>query len=128
MDRSDIVGAAIEALNSGIPTSRLDAVDRALRLAPGDYRLWHVKGLMHREQEQRELAIPALGRASELAPADPLVAHGYARTLFEAGLPSVMHYATAVKLAPENPEVVKGLAAALVAEGRVDDAIAGIER
>lgn len=127
MDRSDIVGAAIEALNSRDFDLPLEAVDRALRIAPGDYRLWHVKGLMHREQERRELAIPALGRASELAPADPLVAHGYARTLFEAGLPSVMHYATAVKLAPDNPEVVKGLAAALVAEGRVDDAIAGLE-
>ena len=45
----------------------LDEVDRALAQAPHDYRFWHIKGLIHREQEQRELAIPALRRATERA-------------------------------------------------------------
>jgi Flp pilus assembly protein TadD len=127
MDPAQALDLAIDALNRGDHDLPLDEVGRALGIAPHDYRLWHIKGLMHREQEQRELAIPALRRAVELAPTEPLVAHGYARTLLEAGLPSVEAFALAVKLAPANTEVVKGLASALVAEGRIDDAIAGLE-
>ena len=126
-DVSAVFEKAIAALNEPDSFLPLDEVDSALSRAPGDFRLWQVKGLIHRRQEQRGLAIPALRRAAELAPDDALVVHGYARTLFEAGLPSVEQYACALKLAPANPDIVKGLAAALVAEGRVADAIAGIE-
>ncbi len=127
IDPARVLDRAIEALNRGASDLPLDDIDRALGVAPQDYRLWHIKGLIHREQDQRELAIPALRRAVELAPTEPLVAHGYARTLLEAGLPSVDAFARALKLAPANTEVVKGLASALVAEGRIDDAIAGLE-
>lgn len=127
MDRADILDEAIQALNEPGTPLPLEKVERALAGAPHDFRLWQVKGLIHREQEQRELAIPALRQAAELAPAEPLVIHGYARTLFEAGLPSVDAYGRALKLAPGDPDVVKGLAAALVAENRIADAIAGLE-
>lgn len=126
-DASRILDLAIEALNRGHDELPLDEVDTALRVAPHDYRLWHIKGLMHREKEQRELAIPALQRAVELAPSEPLVAHGYARTLLEAGMPSVEPFARALKLAPTNTEVLKGFASALVADGRIADAIDGLE-
>ena len=127
VDPARALDRAIEALNRGDPDLPLEDVDRALAIAPHDYRLWHIKGLIHREQEQRELAIPALRRAVELAPNEPLVAHGYARTLLEAGLPSVEAFARALKLAPGNTDVVTGLAAALAGEGRITDAIAGLE-
>jgi Flp pilus assembly protein TadD len=127
IDPARVLDLAIEALNRRDPELPLEEVDRALAVVPHDYRLWHIKGLIHREQEQRELAIPALRRAVELAPSEPIVAHGYARTLLEAGLRSVDAFARALKLAPSDTEVVKGLASALVAEGRIDDAIAGIE-
>lgn len=126
VDPARVLEQAIAALNAGQPELPLDDVDRALSQAPHDYRLWHIKGLIHREQEHRELAIPALRRAVELAPGEPLVAHGYARTSLEAGLPSVEAFARAVKLAPGNTEVVRGLATALVAEGRINDAIEGL--
>ena len=127
VDPSRVLDAAIEALNSSGQPLPLTDVDRALRVAPHDPRLWHVKGLIHREQERRELAIPALQQAVQLAPNEPLIAHGYARTLLEAGLPAVEAFARAVKLAPANQDVVKGLASALVAVGRIQDAIAGLE-
>jgi len=107
VDAAQALDLAIEALNRGDRELPLAEVDSALRIAPHDYRLWHIKGLMHREQDQRELAIPALQRAVDLAPTEPLVAHGYARTLLEAGLPSVEAFARAMKLAPTNVEVVK---------------------
>ncbi len=127
IDPARALDLAIEALNRGDDELPLDQVDTALRVAPHDYRLWHIKGLMHREKEQRELAIPALQRAVELAPGEPLVAHGYARTLLEAGVPSVEPFARALKLAPTNTEVLKGFASALVADGRIADAIDGLE-
>jgi Tfp pilus assembly protein PilF len=74
------------------------------------------------------LALPALRRAVELAPNEPLVAHGYARTLLEAGLPSVEAFSRAMKLSQGNPEVLSGMVAALIAEGRPQDAIQGLEQ
>jgi tetratricopeptide (TPR) repeat protein len=126
IDPARVLDRAIDALNRHDPYLPLEDVDRALAQAPHDYRLWHIKGLIHREQEQRELAIPALRRAAEMAPTEPLVAHGHARTLLEAGLPSVEAFARALKLAPSNVELVKGLASALVADGRIADAIDGL--
>jgi tetratricopeptide (TPR) repeat protein len=127
IDPAHVLGRAIEALNSAEGNLPLDDVNRALRIVPHDYRLWHIKGLIHREQEQRELAIPALQRAVDLSPTEPLVAHGYARTLLEAGLPSVEAFGRAMKLAPTNPEVIRGMVTALVAEQRVDEAMEGLE-
>src|SRR5438445_13853280 len=75
----------------------------------------------------RELAITALKRASVLEPNDPLIVHGYARTLLEGGLPSVDAFARAMKLTPNDPDVVKGMVSALVAERRVADAMTGME-
>jgi tetratricopeptide (TPR) repeat protein len=122
-----VLDAAIAALKAGAADLPLEDVDAGIEAAPSDARLWHVKGLMHREQERRELAIPALQRAIELAPNEPLIVHAYARTLLEAGLPSVEPFARAMKLSPNRPEIVRGMVAALAAEGRMDDAMAGME-
>jgi tetratricopeptide (TPR) repeat protein len=127
VDPSRVLDAAIKALNTPGATLPLADVDRALKVAPGDPRLWHVKGLIHRLQERRELAIPALRRAADLAPAEPLIVHGLAKTSLEAGLPSVELFARAMKVCPNNSDVVRGLVAALLAEGRAEEAIAGLE-
>lgn len=127
IDPARVLDQAIAALNQPDSALPIEAVHRALGVVPNDSRLWHVKGLIHREHNRRELAIPALRRAAELAPNEPLIAHGYARTLLEAGLPSLLAFERAMKLSPNNPNVVKGMVAALVAERRVGDAIAGLE-
>ena len=127
VDPARILDEAIAALKNPEASFPIADVDRALLVAPHDPRLWHVKGLMHRAQERRELAIPALRRAVELAPNEPLIMHGLARTLLEAGLPSVDEFARAMKLAPDKPEVVMGMVAALMADGRVEAAIEGLE-
>lgn len=123
----EVLDQAIAALNKPGSALPLEDVDRALTVTPQDARLWHVKGLIHRHQDRRELALPALQRAAELAPGEPLIAHGYARTLLEAGQPAVDAFARVMKLAPNNPDVVKGMISALVAEARIGDAIAGLE-
>lgn len=123
-----VLDQAIAALKTPDAPLPLEEVDRALKVAPQEPRLWHVKGLIHRDQDRRELALPALQRAAQLAPIEPLIAHGYARTLLEAGLPSVEAFGRALKLAPNNPDVVKGFVSALAAEGRAADAIGGLEQ
>ena len=128
IDPSRVLDRAIAALNTPGTPLPLEDVDRALKVAPHDPRLWHVKGLIHREQECRELAIPALQRAIQLAPNEPIIVHGYARTLLEAGVPSVEAFGRAMKVSPNNPEIVKGLVAALMAEGRSAEAIAGLDQ
>ena len=128
VDPAKVLDRAIAALNTPGTPLPLEDVDRALKVATHDPRLWHIKGLIHREQEQRELAIPALQRAIQLAPNEPIIVQGYARTLLEAGLPCVDAFAHAMKVAPNQPDVVKGLVAALAAEGRSAEAIAGLEQ
>ena len=128
VDPSRILDQAIAALKTPETGLPLDDVERALLVSPYDPRLWHVKGLIHREQERRELAIPALRRAVELAPNEPLIAHGLARTLLEAGLPATEEFGRALRLSNSNPEVLQGLVSALVAEGRMADAIDGVEQ
>jgi cytochrome c-type biogenesis protein CcmH/NrfG len=127
VDPAHVLDEAIAALNTPGTAFPFEEVERALKVAPNDPRLWHVKGLRYRDEERRELAIPALKRAAELAPSEPLIVHGYARTLLEAGLPSVDAFAGAMKLTPNDPDVVKGMVSALLAERRVDDAMAGME-
>src|SRR4051812_32030347 len=127
VDPARVLDEAIAALNSPGATLPLDEVDRALEVAPYDPRLWHVKGLIHRQHEQRELAIPAFQRALQIAPNEPLVVRGYARILLEAGLPCVEEFGRAMQVAPNDPDVVQGLVSALLAEGRASEAIAGLE-
>jgi tetratricopeptide (TPR) repeat protein len=128
VDPRQVLDEAIAALNQPGAALPLEKVDRALKVSPHDARLWHVKGLIHRRHERRELAIPALRRAAELAPNEPLIVRGLARTLLEAGMPCVPEFAKAMRVAPNNPEVVKGLVAALAAEGRAAEAIEGLEQ
>ena len=127
IDPARVLDEAIEALNQPGARLPLEDVDRALEVAPNDHRLWHIKGLIHRAQEHRELALPALRRAAALAPSEAIVIKGLARTTLEAGLPSVDEHVRALRLARGDPTVLTGLASALVREGRVADAIAGLE-
>ena len=56
----------------------------------------------------------------------PLIAHSLARCTMEAGLPSVDLFERALALAPNDGAVLLGRAAAQLADGRIEDAIAGL--
>lgn len=124
----DPLAAATRALGTPEAAQYLPDLERMSRLAPSDFRVWHVIGLLHRQIDQRERAIPALKRARQLSPASGDVAHALARTLFEAGLPSAEAYAGALELLPGNAEVIMGMTSALVAEGQGDHALDGLEQ
>ena len=128
VDPDQVVRESIPLLDTPRATAMLPAIERALGQAPNDARLWHLKGLIFRYQDRRELAIPALEKAVRFGPNDPVIAHGLARTLHEAGLPSVDAYARALGLKPGDTTLLIGLVSALIAEHRVPEAIAGLER
>ncbi len=94
---------------------------------PNDARMWQVLGLAYRKLDDLGQAAEAFGKASALAPNDPLIAHSVARTRLEAGLPAADLFERAHRLAPLDAPVLLGRAAAQFAEGRVGDAIADLD-
>jgi len=119
---------AIAALKTPRADHMLPLVEQALHQSPNDFRLWHVHGLILRQLDRRETAIPSLQRALRIEPRAAIVAHGLARTLFEAGLPSVEAYGRALELAPGDPIIIAGMTSALFAAGEGDAAISGLEQ
>jgi tetratricopeptide (TPR) repeat protein len=118
---------ALARYEAGARESLLAGIDAELRVGGHDARLWHLQGLILRELERYSEALPALRRAAQLAPTSANIAHALARASYEAGLPSVDAYARALRLSSGDSKLLLGLAAALAAEGRIGDAIAGIE-
>src|SRR6185503_6924667 len=119
---------AIAAYEAGERETLLPRLESAVRAETGDPRLWHLHGLVLRELDHREEALRSLRTAARMAPGSARIAHALARTLLEAGLPSVDAFGRALQLAPADHEVVTGLTAALVAEGEPETAIAGLTK
>lgn len=119
---------AIAAYEAGERETLLDALEPAVRTGSADPRLWHLHGLVLRELERHEEALPSLRKAADKAPGSARIAHALARTLLEAGLSSVDAFARALQLAPADEEVIAGLAAAFIAEGEPQTALAGLEK
>lgn len=119
---------AIAAFEAGERETLVEPLAAAVRSGSGDPRLWHLHGLVLRELGRRDEALPSLRKAAEMAPTSVKIAHALARTLCEAGLPSIQAYGNALRLAPGDTEIVAGLASAFVAEGEPASAIEGLEK
>jgi len=118
---------AIAAYERGEREALLRPLGRAIEGGSGDPRLWHLHGLVLRELDRREEALGSLRRAAQMAPGSAKIAHALARTLLEAGLPSIDAFGQALRLAPEDEEVIAGLASAFIADGEPQTALAGLE-
>jgi len=119
---------AIAAYEAGQREQLLPALRATVAANTPDARLWHLNGLVLRELDRREEALPSLRKAARLAPGSAKIAYALALTLYEAGLPSVEAFGQSLRLAPGDTEIVGGLATALVAEGEPEAAIAGLEK
>ncbi|HEX2764536.1 MAG TPA: tetratricopeptide repeat protein, partial [Allosphingosinicella sp.] len=113
-------GSADAAFNAGVVALRrgdedrgLKALEPALAAYPRDARLWQITGLLHRQIDELEAAIASLAEAHRLNPGDARIAHAFARAHLEAGLPAVALFRNALRLAPQDGEVLLGLVAAL---------------
>ena len=119
---------AIAAFNAGERERLVEPLGAAVGKGGADPRLLHLHGLVLRDLGRREEAIVSLRKAAEAAPQSAKIAVALARTLFEAGLPSVEAYGRALALAPGDTDVLAGLSGAFVIDGDPDSAIAGLER
>lgn len=119
---------AVAAFEQGRYEDGLDALAPFVPVAPTNYRFWHLHGLLLRALDRREEALKSLQRSVQFGPEAPGPAHALARTLYEAGLPSVQAYGRALKLAPADRSIVTGLASAFIAEGDPGAALSGLER
>lgn len=119
---------AFAAFEAGERESLLPRLERSIQAGTGDPRLWHLHGLVLRELDRREQALPSLERAARMAPGSAKIAHALARTLLEAGRPSIEAFGRALQLSPGDQEVALGLAAAFVGEGEPETAIAGLTK
>lgn len=120
---------ALSAFHAGEGERILPSLEAALRSdGMSDARLWNLHGLILRHLDRREEALRSLRRAAEMAPTSARIAHALARTLYEAGLPSLQAYGRALQLAPADTEVLAGMTSAFVAEGQTDAAIDGLDR
>lgn len=118
----------IAAYKAGEGSRIVGRLGETLRKGATDARLWNLHGLILRELGNREEAVQSLRRAAQLAPNSARIAHALARTLYEAGLPSLDDYGRALKLAPTDTEVLAGMTSAFVVQGEADTAIAGLEK
>src|SRR5439155_18967949 len=100
---------ALAAWEAGEAESTLPQIERALR-SSRDFRLWHIHGLILRQLDRREDALRSLKRSVEINPRAPKPAFALAKTLYEAGLPSIEAHGRALQLAPNDPEVAPSLA------------------
>lgn len=119
---------ALAAFNSGEREQIVEPLARAIRASGGDARLLHLHGIVLRDLGRREEALASLQKAADLAPNSVKIAVALARTLFEAGLPSVEAYGRALALAPGDTDILAGLTGAFVIDGEPDTAISGLER
>lgn len=117
----------LRARENGSERSAIPVLQAATNAHPGHAGLWQVLGLLHRALDELAPAISAFRKAVELAPSDPLIAHGYARIVMEAGLPAKHLFDIAHSLAPADGTVLIGRSAAQLAEGDVDNAISDLE-
>lgn len=116
------------AIRDGLDAEALPLLKAGVENHPADARIWQLLGLAYRNLEDLEPALKALDKAAALAPADALIAHTRARAALEAGLPAIDPFERARRLAPNDGAVILGAMAALFAEGRLDDAIAALDR
>nr|WP_293943822.1 hypothetical protein [Sphingomonas sp.] len=127
MTRDELAALASRALATGEEEAALPRL-AAAATAHRDARLYQWTALLHRSLDQHGEAITAFDAAARLAPQDPLIAHGLARTLMEAGRDARPAYdrARALAPAPADGDLLVGQSAARLAQGEGERAAAAL--
>lgn len=119
--------AGAGALQQGAFAEAVAPVEGALRAHPGNARLWHLLGLLHRSLEDLAPSVDAFGKAAELAPDDPMIAHARACVNYEAGLPAADLFQHARRFRPGDRAMLLQHSAAQIAEGESEAAVEALE-
>lgn len=117
----------LAAYQGGERQTLLPRLGQAIRGGTADARILHLHGVVLRELDRRDEALPSLRAAAQLAPGSADIAHALARTLLETGLPSAEKFRQLLKLTRPNEEIVAGLASAFIADGDPQTALKWVE-
>jgi tetratricopeptide (TPR) repeat protein len=118
-----VIAEAMAALARGSEAAAVPTVAAAAEAHPDHAAIWQMLGLLYRSLEDLAPAVTAFETAARLDPASARIAHGHARVLMEAGLPSLSLFDRAVRLAPNDGDLLISRSAALLAEGQANKAI-----
>ena len=99
----------------------------SLRTQPQSASLHHHHALFLRDASRSRDALAAIDRALELAPGSANARQLKARLLLDLGEPATGEFLALRDSTADRGDVAKGLAASLAAEGRVDEALAGLD-
>ena len=119
-DPGRFFAGAIALLREDYPELLLPYAIKAAERHPAEARLWQALGLAARACGESRTSLDAFARATQLAPADPLIAHSHARSALEAGKPSSRLFEQAFRLAPGDGTILTGRLAARVQEGEAE--------
>jgi len=125
-DADALANLARKALEEGEEEQALPVLESAVVKSPSS-GVWQWKALLERSLDEHEAAIHSFEKAARLAPADISIAHGHARTAMEAGLDARPLYECALNLAPNNGQIMVGMAAARASMGDGARAIADLQ-
>jgi tetratricopeptide (TPR) repeat protein len=116
------------AINQGQPELAISLLEPVATPQCKTAPIWQMLGLAYREVQDMEGALAALAKAAALDPKNATTAFAYAQALFETARPSTEAFAIARALAPLNPVLIRNSAAALAADGFMDEAEAMLQR
>lgn len=121
--------ACLDALDHGLYEEISARLQPALTGAQASHAgLWQVYGLALQGMQDLAGAHQAMSTADRLRPNDPLIVHSVARMALEGGKPAAAAYGRARMLLPDDPGVLTGQAAALLAEGQGGQALDELAR
>jgi aspartyl/asparaginyl beta-hydroxylase (cupin superfamily) len=106
-----VVGQALAALGTGHAAAMLGKVDDALRQAPREFRLWHVRGLIERDIGRHDAAIATPLDRQEHARIARFISNSSRRTRTFVQQPSHFDYPGLPVLEFHDPAAFPGLAA-----------------
>lgn len=89
---------------------------------PIEAEVWRERARAARAVQDMAGADLAINEAARLSPSDPLTAFLRAQSAYELGYPAAALFAEAVRLWPENPDVLRNHALALASEGQPSEA------
>jgi len=115
---------AIDANAAGRADLTLALLEPLAAKVPAVAKVWQLIGLAARNEQRMDVAASAFAHAGRLAPQDARIALGKAQIAFESGLASADQFAAIRRLAPQDGELALSTAAALVQEGRSEEATA----
>lgn len=115
------------ACDAGRQAEALPLVERAAAGVGRSATLFQWAGVLARDADQLETAVRNFAAAARLAPADARIANGHALSTLEAGSDAGALFDRVLALSPLDESALLGRAAARVAAGDGDRALAEIE-